>query len=161
MIAHSSAAALAATLWGGHSRSLTAREARAGSVRCTASSGLGRKASTRIHWSGGMHGVEFSSSKSSAKTLSDLQPLLSNVEIQELLREASLPVLRVPCVGFSPFRAVFPRILIISFPFNLILSLASSFLSIFSSSCQQLETELWGEISSCAGRFYPLTRCLL
>lgn len=35
-----------------------------------------------------MHGVEFSSSKSSAETLSDLQPLLSNVEIQELLREA-------------------------------------------------------------------------
>lgn len=51
-------------------------------MRCTAVSGLERKESSQIPWSGSTDNVEFSISKIPAKILSYLQPiLLNNMEI--------------------------------------------------------------------------------
>lgn len=62
----------------------------------------------------------------------------------------------VPCFGFSPFRSIFP--LIISFPFNLILSLPPSFYFFFSMSTAGDWAVGWQQL---IGQFYPLTQCLL
>lgn len=112
----SSATALASMMMEGWVQLFKARELRAWSVRYTASSGLRRKQNAQVHSSGGIQDVKFNTSMSSAKVLSYLQPiLLNNVEIQKL-EVLSLTVSCVSCFGFSPFLAIFPLILLISFP---------------------------------------------
>lgn len=89
--AHSSATASASMMMGAWVQRFKASEQRAWSVRYKASSGLRRKQSTQIHWSGGMQNVKFSTSKSPAKILSYLQSIvLNNVEIQKLLIRSTL-----------------------------------------------------------------------
>lgn len=158
--AHSSATALASKMMEGWSHSFKARELRDWPSRCMPS-GLRGKRTLKFTGVERILSMKFSTSNILAKLLSYLlSPQHGNSKVT--IRSIPLDCLVYMLLWVWSIYGYFPIDVINFFFFQTNFVSSPIFLFFFpSSSQQQLEIELLGDIPSCTGQFYPLTQCLL